>query len=185
MINYVVKLGEEIRVVPASGFVPKGTIGILPPEIARADWDVLQAVETFDETGQKQWSVSVNTSKKAEKQAKKQEKEDKQAAKQAKELAIKTKAEEVFPGIDAGELVLKAEMWRLMSAQAQKFTGMGLKTVEQVNAADGTELFDPGSALDTVKKIKDYADRKLELYEEFLVAKAQAEQVYEDAVSGA
>jgi len=180
MKSYVIKDGDKIYVRRVQGFTPKNVIGVVPPNIAKADYPYITANPTVDEFGSPTWNITVDTDAKAKGQAAAQKEQALRQAEIKRTQVVIEKAQEVYPGVDAGELVLRAEVWRHMSANAQKYTSMGLKTAEQVNNADGTELFSPGSALDTVKKIKDYADRKLELYEDFLIAKAQAEQVYEN-----
>jgi len=180
MIYHVIKKDEKVYVQGAKGFTPKNNIGRVPQNIARQDWPFIQAIEAIDEFGQTYWNITVDQAAKDGAQAKDLKKKNLKGSKDKKRKAIADKVAEILPAMGESELVLKVEMWKAMSAQAVKFRDLGLKTVEQVNNADATELFSPGSALDTVKKIKDYADRKLEMFEEFLVAKAQAEQVFED-----
>lgn len=182
---YAYRANGKVRAMSSKAGKPRGSADIeilapIPGNIAHDDFRFLQAIEATDEFGEKYWNITIDQAAKAAAQAAKQKQDDIVNSRKTKENAIKAKAEEVFPGLSAGQLVLKAEMWRHMSKDAAKFMGMALKTVEQVDAEDGTELFSPGSALDNPAKIKQYADRKLELYDAFLAAMALAEQINQD-----
>jgi len=61
------------------------------------------------------------------------------------------------------------EMWKHMVANASLYSAKGLKAEYQLNNADATELYSPGSALDTDPKIVAYATRKLEEADEYIV----------------
>jgi hypothetical protein len=180
MIYYVIKKDEKVFVQGAKGFTPKNNIGIVPNSIAKEDYPFIQAIVAIDQFGETYWNITIDQAAKAAGQVEKLKEKNLQDSKAKKAKAISDKGEEVFPGLSAGELVLKAEMWRHMDTNAAAFMSAGLKVVEQVDAADGSELFSPGSALDNPAKIKSYAGRKLELYEAFLTEMALAEQIHED-----
>lgn len=181
MKYFVINENSEFKVVGARGFIPPNSIGELPGGIAKEDHEYVTAIETSPG----EWNITVDATAKALGDAAKQKAQDRNIARMNKQAAIAHQAQVVFPDIKIEDLLLKVEVWRHMSANAAKFMGLGLKVKEQVNAADNSELFSPGSALDTPAKIKQYADRKLEIYEDFLTQLALAEQVFEDAVSGA
>ena len=73
------------------------------------------------------------------------------------------------------------ETWKLMVASPAKYVSVGLKTSYQVDDASGTELFSPGSALDTEEKIVSYATRKIEQAEEYAIFRLQQKQQFIDS----
>lgn len=75
----------------------------------------------------------------------------------------------VFYTRKSDSAIANYEMWKHMKDNPALYSSQGLKAEYQLDNADTTELFSPGSALDTDQKIIDYATRKLEQADEYVV----------------
>ena len=66
MINYLVKIGDLLKVIPAKGFTPEGTITVVPSDISPEDFPYLKVRELTDETSDffVGYDVSVDQDKK-------------------------------------------------------------------------------------------------------------------------
>ena len=87
----------------------------------------------------------------------------------------------VFRTKDSATATANYETWKDMKVTPSRYSSLGLKVDHQVNAADNTEIFSPGSALDTDQKIVDYATRKVEQAQEYGAWRMQRIQQYKDA----
>ena len=72
------------------------------------------------------------------------------------------------------------ETWKLMAETPSDYSGLGLKSDRVLLAADDTELFALGAALDSDTKIQTYADRLLVLTKEYAVWRASRLQTFRD-----
>lgn len=181
MINYVVKNGEDISVRPVQGFTPQNTIGVVPHNIAMEDWPFLQAAQSNDpETGQPVWSFTVDTTAKANALEEQSKKDDIAAAYQAMSDEVDAKMYEVFRTLKPEYASAEYETWQDMVKRPSAYSGLGLKIDHQLNNVDDTELFSPGSALDTDQKITDFATRKVALAEAYGTFRVQRIQQFKN-----
>lgn len=180
MINHVIKEGEKIYVKPCKGFTPKNSIGVVPPNIAKEDWAYLQASQSNDEFGQPKWNITVDTAAKAMVAAEKSKEEDIATAYQTMSDEVDARLYEVFRTIKPDYATAEYETWKDMKLRPASYAGLGLKIDHQLDNAQGTELFSPGSALDTAEKITQYATRKIELAEEYGTYRVQRIQQFKN-----
>jgi|GEM_PF-6030386 len=177
-IKYVVQDSPGVFTVrPSGGFKPINSVGIVPIEIPVEDWGYITATEA-DHGG---YIISVDETKKLEDLSKK-EAEDKALSDYATlEKDIYDKMYEVFRTKSTDTANADHETWKLMAQNPSSYEGLGLKTSHQVDDSAGTELFSPGSALDTAEKITSYATRKIEQAEEYAVFRMQRKQQFIDS----
>lgn len=72
------------------------------------------------------------------------------------------------------------ETWKRMSVNPSLFSGESLTSDRKLLAADTTVLFNENDALDTDAKITSYADRLLELADEFAVSRMKRIKQFRD-----
>ena len=162
MRHYVIKKGEELEVIKTKGFTPENAIGILPAGIPREDWPFIQANQSNDELGQPVWNITVDTTAKAEAEAAASQQAQIEAAYNSMVKDIYDELYNVFRTRQPETATAEKETWDDMLLTPANYASLGLTVDHQLNNADGTELFSPGSALDTAEKITAYATRKLE-----------------------
>lgn len=180
MINHVVKRDDKIFVMKTRGFIPKGSIGPVPDNIPQEDWPYLQASQSNDEFGNPKWNITVDTAAKAAVAAEKSKKEDIAVAYQTMSDEVDARLYEVFRTIKPDYATAEYETWKDMKLRPAAYAGLGLKIDHQLDNAQGTELFSPGSALDTAEKITQYATRKIELAEEYGTYRVQRIQQFKN-----
>lgn len=180
MINFVVKNGEDVYVQPAKGFTPENAIGIAPENIAREDWPYLQAIEAINEFGENYWNITIDQDAKAQALAAKSKQDQIEAAYNAMVKDIYDELYKVFRTRQPETATAEKETWDDMLINAANYASLGLKVDHQLNNADGSELFSPGSALDTAQKIVAYATRKLEQVRAYGPYRMQRKQQFYD-----
>lgn len=181
MAEYVIRKNDRVFVKKAKGFVPKDSIGLLPENIAKEDWPYLQASQSNDpQTGEPVWNITVDSSAKAIAVAEQSKKDDIAAAYKAMSDEVDAKMYEVFRTLKADYATAEYETWQDMKKRPSAYSGLGLKVDHQINNVDETELFSPGSALDTDQKILDYATRKIELAEAYGTFRVQRIQQFKN-----
>jgi hypothetical protein len=107
-------------------------------------------------------------------------KDDISAAYKAMSDEINDRMYEVFCTLKADHATAEYNTWKDMLDHPAAYASVGLKVNHQINNPDGSELFSPGSALDTVQKILDFAKRKIQLAHEYGVFRKQRLQQFYD-----
>ena len=160
---------------------PEGVLGVIPSDISRDDFGYLKSTPSNDPvTGEPINVISVDEAKKAEALSAKSKEEDIATAYQTMSDEVDEKMYEVFRTLKADYATAEYETWQDMKKRPSAYASLGLKVDHQINNADDTELFSPGSALDTVQKITDYATRKIELAEAYGTFRVQRIQQFKN-----
>lgn len=179
-INHVIEDEPGVFTVrPSSGFKPINSVGIVPESIPYKDWPYITASK--DENGL--FIISVDETSRLEDLTRKAAEDAAEKAVLDLEREIYDQMYEVFRTKNPETANADHETWKLMVAAPNKYISLGLKTSHQVDSAEGTELFSPGSALDTEEKIISYATRKIEQAQEYAVFRMQRKQQYLDSKS--
>jgi len=183
MKTYLRGTEGNYEVVMASKDVFSDTVGVVPAGIAIADYSFLKVTSSNDPvTGAPIKVISVDATLKAAGDTAKT-KVDSLAAAQASMIKdVYDKLFEVFGSRTAATATAEYETWKEMILTPADYAGGGLKCDHQLNNADDTELFSPGSALDTSGKINSFATRKIEQVKAYGIYRASRKQQYKDAV---
>jgi len=83
MTKHVIKIEDQLTVVGAKGFTPKGSIGVVPEDIPAEDYQYLQSTEILDAYGLiiTGYVISVDETKKASGLVAEQQRKDEEAMK--------------------------------------------------------------------------------------------------------
>jgi len=163
-----------------------GVKGVVRADKVAADWgqyiianyteqipeeDVPFAIvtETADEYGNPTKTVSIDGSKKTAKEASVKKIKDVDEAYTLLNVEVYAEMEDIFYTKKSDSATANYEMWNHMANNPALYNSQGLKSEKQVNNEDGTELYSPGSALDTDEKIVAYAQRKVEQADSYIV----------------
>ena len=178
---YLVKRGEKFFTTSAKGFTPKGSVGLVPQNIAVEDYPYLTASQSNDpETGQPVWNITVDATAKANALAEQSKKDDIATAYKTMSDEVDAKLYEVFRTLKPEYATAEWNTWNDMVKRPASYAGLGMKIDHQLDDAQGTELFSPGSALDTAEKITQYATRKIALAEEYGTYRVQRIQQFKN-----
>lgn len=173
--KHIIKdVNNNLSLAITKGFTPFGSVGLLP-EGERIDW--MEIGDIVDpETSEVTQGPIVNETTKAAvlaqdaaDQAVKDKADQVTARYNEMTQAVYDEMENIFYTKKSDSATANYEMWKHMKDNAALYSGKGLKAEYQLNNADATELYSPGSALDTDAKIVAYATRKLEQADEYIV----------------
>ena len=157
-----------------------GSIGVVPSDIPEEDWPYLFAVKGTDEFNEPVWNISVDATAKAAALVVTSKANDIKTAYQTMSDEVDAQMFSVFRTLKEGYASAEYETWQDMIKRPTAYASLGLKIDHQLNNADDTELFSPGSALDTDAKITSYATRKIALAEEYGVYRVQRIQQFKN-----
>ena len=161
---------------------PSNSIGVVPSDIAMEDWGYLKATNTVDpSTSMPIKVITVDATVKNAALGVSTKKANISAAYQTMSDEVDEKMYEVFRTLKPEYASAEYETWQDMVNRPIAYASLGLKTDHQINNADGSELFSPGSALDTAQKITDYAARKIVLAQEYGTYRVQRIQQFKNA----
>lgn len=179
MKKYIVSQGNAYHIVGADGFVPQNTV-CRAPENEDIAW--LEIVDDVDEiTGKKAVvNEAIKAQVLADRAAAKTVQDAIETAYNSMKTDIYNELYEVFRTKEPATATAHYETWKKMKEAPTGYSSLGLKVDHQVNNADGTELFDPGSALDTDQKVVAYATRKVEQAEAYGVYRMQRLQQFQN-----
>lgn len=188
-MRHVLKNGNVYSIAKVKGFVPKNSIGILPDSFLREDYQFLQVIDVPDPvTGELRKTFGVDQAAKDVAVAERLKKETVKAKYEELNGEVYAEMERVFYTSKSDSATANYEMWKHMVANASLYTSQGLKAEKQLNNADDTELYSPGSALDTESKIVAYAERKIVEADNYIVWRSNRIQQFRnerDALLGA
>lgn len=174
---------DTFSVVSTAGHRPKNARAMVPKGTPISDYPFMKARKEFDNELQDYiWAPYVDSPAKSAQEAL-------NAKVNSKDQSYKNMVKDVYDNL---YLVFRTkrpetataeyETWKHMKDNPDLYAGAGLKVDHQVNNADDSELFSPGSALDTAQKVQDFATRKIEQAHEYGVYRAGRIQQYKNEV---
>lgn len=171
----------------SSSSLPKAGWEIIPEQYSLEDLPFLSCVETpnmvtkkffnketnQEETGTFQDGVtrvySLDTNAKQEAETLKTNTKAIQDAYVSMNEEVYNKMYEVFETRKSDSASAYYETFKHMKENASLYVSKGIKVTKRIMNPDETELFDEGASLDTEAKIVSYANRKIELANEYAV----------------
>ena len=174
---------DKFAIVGTRGFTPKNARCPLPNDVVEADYPYVKAQQQLIDE-EMQWVAYVDGALKAAGEALKTKKESIETAYANMIEDVYSNLYDVFRTRKPETATAEYETWKHMKTNAALYAGKGLKVDHQVNKADATELFSPGSALDTEQKILDFATRKIEQAEAYGVYRAERIQQFKTEKEG-
>ena len=178
MTKYVIQENGVIYVKPAKGFTPENAVAILPDHLGPDDYAFLTVSDSVDEQNQPIKVVGVDTTAKATALAEASKASQVAIAYQNMVEDVYAQLYEVFRTRQPETATAEKETWDDMLVNPGNYSSLGLKVDYQLNNADDTELFSPGSALDTDAKITAFATRKLEQVRAYGPYRSQRKQQF-------
>lgn len=178
-ISVVENTPGEFSVVKTEGFTPKNYRCSVPPSIASEDYPYVKAQQQIIEDDTI-WVAYVDGAAKSAGEAEASKQAQLDMAYSSMNKDIYDKLYDVFRTRKPETATAEHETFKHMKDNPSQYASKGLKCDHQLNKADTTELFSPGSALDTDQKVLDYATRKLELVHEYGVYRAERIQQFKN-----
>lgn len=164
---YAYEKNGEIKTTMAAS-PPENSLGKVPESISRDDFDYLKVTQSNDpQTGDPINVITVDAAKKAVGLAEKTKVDDVSSAYQTMSDEIDAKMYDVFRTLKPEYATAEYNTWKDMLDRPAAYASLGLKVDHQINNTDNSELFSPGSALDTAQKVLDFAQRKIQLAQDY------------------
>ena len=184
---YAYEENGELKTVYAAK-PPVGVVCEIPVDIEKDDFPYLVkqpvAVQSTgvgpESFNSPMWTVVVDQTAKSAALAEKNKVTSVDSAYKTMSDEIDAQMYEVFRTLKPEYATAEYNTWKDMLDRPAAYASLGLKVDHQVNATDNTEMFSPGSALDTAQKVLDFAQRKIQLAQVYGTFRMQRIQQFKD-----